>query len=134
MISQFFLSCQLTGEYRERKKKVDSLKEELQIKINEYTKFAEQGLLSVLLESLIINRYMYRCVCTIREFYSCYCSIGGHDKQEAKAKVAVIHTIKDQLKQENEMVKQLKKDLKDIQDKIKAEKEVIISEYWKLGM
>ena len=87
---------------------------------------------SVLLESSIINRYMYRCVCTIREFYSC--SIGGHDKQEAKAKVAVIHTIKDQLKQENEMVKQLKKDLKDIQDKIKAEKEVIISEYWKLGM
>ena len=89
---------------------------------------------SVLLESSIINWFMYRCVCTIREFYTCYCSIGGHDKQDAKAKVAVIHTIKDQLKQENEMVKQLKKDLKDIQDKIKAEKEVIISEYWKLGM
>ena len=61
-------------------------------------------------------------------------NIGGHDKQEAKAKVAVIHTIKDQLKQENEMVKQLKKDLKDIQDKIKAEKEVTVTEYCKLHM
>lgn len=46
----------------------------------------------------------------------------------------MIHTIKDQLKQENEMVKQLKKDLKDIQDKIKAEKEVIIIECCKLHM
>lgn len=70
-------------------------------------------------------------VCTIRKFYCWICSyhaltIGGHDKQDAKARVAVIHTIKDQLKQENEIVKHLKKDLKDIQDKIKAEKEVIV--------
>jgi len=50
--------------------------------------------------------------------------VGGHDEQDAKARVAAIHTIKDQLKQQNELVKQLKKDLKDIQDKIKAEKEV----------
>lgn len=50
--------------------------------------------------------------------------IGGHNEQDAKARVATIHTIKDQLKQQNELVKQLKKDLKDIQDKIKAEKEV----------
>jgi len=38
--------------------------------------------------------------------------------------VAVIHSIKDQLKQENEASKSLRKDLKEIQDKIKAEKEV----------
>lgn len=49
---------------------------------------------------------------------------GGHDKQDAKARVAVIHNIKDQLKQQNELVKQLKKGLREIQDKIKAEKEV----------
>ena len=36
----------------------------------------------------------------------------------------MIHNIKDQLKQQNELVKQLKKDLREIQDKIKAEKEV----------
>ena len=53
-------------------------------------------------------------------------TIGGQDKQDAKARVNVIHTIKDQLKQQNEIAKQLKKDLKDIQDKIKAEKEVFI--------
>lgn len=53
-------------------------------------------------------------------------TIGGQDKQDAKARVVVIHTIKDQLKQQNEIAKQLKKDLKDIQDKIKAEKEVFI--------
>ena len=53
---------------------------------------------------------------------------GGHDKEDAKARVAVIHTIKDQLKQQNELVKQLKKDLKQIQDKIRAEKEVIVTE------
>ena len=53
-----------------------------------------------------------------------YWSIGGHDQQDAKARVAVIHKVKDQLKQQNELVKQLKKDLKEIQDKIKAEKEV----------
>lgn len=41
-LSSSFL-CQLTSEYREKKKKVDKLKEELQVKINEYTKFAEQG-------------------------------------------------------------------------------------------
>ena len=50
---------------------------------------------------------------------------GGHDKQDAKARVALIHNIKDQLKQQNELVKQLKKGLKEIQDKIKAEKEVV---------
>ena len=34
---------QLSSEYREKKKLTDNLKEDLQIKINEYTKFAEQG-------------------------------------------------------------------------------------------
>ena len=34
---------QLANEYREKKKLTDKLKEELQTKINEYTKFAEQG-------------------------------------------------------------------------------------------
>ena len=53
-------------------------------------------------------------------------TIGGHSEKDTKARVAVIHTIKDQLKQQNELVKQLKKDLKEIQDKIKAEKEVLI--------
>ena len=67
----------------------------------------------VLLESL-----MNTCI------VQCHQSAGGHDKQDAKARVAVIHTIKDQLKQQNELVKQLKRDLKEIQDKIKAEKEV----------
>ena len=47
---------QLASEYREKKKLTDNLKEDLQIKINEYTKFAEQGELSR--------------VRSIREFYS----------------------------------------------------------------
>ena len=62
--------------------------------------------------------------------FSNYCngpSLGGHDEQESKAKVAIIHSIKDQLKQENEATKTLRKDLKEIQDKIKAEKEVSCS-------
>lgn len=47
LLSSTISSCQLSNEYREKKKQVDNLKEELQIKINEYTKFAEQGKSSV---------------------------------------------------------------------------------------
>ena len=39
-----FYTSQLANEYREKKKLTDKLKEDLQTKINEYTKFAEQGL------------------------------------------------------------------------------------------
>ena len=102
-----FYLVQLSSEYREKKKLTDNLKEDLQIKINEYTKFAEQG----------------EYICVLLESFTIDC-IGSHDKQDAKARVAVIHNIKDQLKQQNELVKQLKKGLKEIQDKIKAEKEV----------
>ena len=38
---------QLASEYREKKKLTDKLKEDLQTKINEYTKLAEQGLVCV---------------------------------------------------------------------------------------
>ena len=37
------MHTQLSNEYREKKKQVDKLKEDLQVKINEYTKFVEQG-------------------------------------------------------------------------------------------
>ncbi|XP_065069863.1 kinesin-II 85 kDa subunit-like [Rhopilema esculentum] len=55
--------------------------------------------------------------------YSKLTEIGKAGDDEGKKKVAEIHSLKEQLKQESEQMKKLKQQLKDIQEKQKSEKE-----------
>ena len=52
--------------------------------------------------------------------------LGKSGDEEGKQKVAKIHELKEKLKQENEVLKKIKQNLKDVQDKQKVEKEVHI--------
>ena len=52
--------------------------------------------------------------------------LGKSGDEEGKQKVAKIHELKEKLKQENEVLKKIKQNLKDVQDKQKVEKEVYI--------
>ena len=50
--------------------------------------------------------------------------VGKGNDEEGKAKVSRIHEMKEKLKQENDVLKKLKQQLKDVQEKQKNEKEV----------
>ena len=49
--------------------------------------------------------------------------LGQPDDSVSQAQLGVIHTLKEKLKKENDSLKSIKKQLKDLQDKIKVEKE-----------
>lgn len=55
--------------------------------------------------------------------YSKLTEMGKGNDEEGKKKVGEIHSLKEQLKQESEVMKKLKQQLKDIQEKQKSEKE-----------
>ncbi|XP_064405609.1 kinesin-like protein klp-20 [Halichondria panicea] len=80
----------LTASYKDKKKHVDELKEQLQQKINDYSKLSESGELNDSVQ---------------------------------QTQLADIHSLKDQLKAENDSLKSVKQTLKDLQEKIKSEKE-----------
>ncbi|ELT92202.1 hypothetical protein CAPTEDRAFT_221227 [Capitella teleta] len=81
---------QLMVDYKERRRKVDEMKEDLQKRISEYSKLADSG---------------------------------KAGQSETKSRVSAIHEIKEKLKRETEILKDLKKKLKDIHDKQRTEKE-----------
>ncbi|XP_021340349.1 kinesin-like protein KIF21A [Mizuhopecten yessoensis] len=81
---------QLTLQYKERRKGVDVMNEELQKKIAEYSKWTETGKSS---------------------------------ESETKKRVTAIHELKERLKKETDILKKLKQQIKDVQDKQREERE-----------
>ncbi|XP_069129785.1 chromosome-associated kinesin KIF4B-like isoform X2 [Argopecten irradians] len=81
---------QLTLQYKEKRKGVDVMNEDLQKRIAEYSKWTESGKSS---------------------------------ESETKKRVTAIHELKEKLRKETDILKKLKQQLKDVQDKQREERE-----------
>jgi len=81
---------QLTLKYKEKRKKIDDMKEDLAKKIGEYSKIAESG---------------------------------NAKESETKPRVQAIHELKAKIKAESDSMKDIKRRLREVQDKQRSEKE-----------
>ncbi|RUS85476.1 hypothetical protein EGW08_006752 [Elysia chlorotica] len=81
---------QVSAQYKDKRKEVDTLREQLQAKIADYAKFTESGKKS---------------------------------DSETKTRVTAIHELKERLKKETEMLKSLKAQLVDVQQRQQQERE-----------
>ncbi|XP_060080891.1 chromosome-associated kinesin KIF4B-like [Ylistrum balloti] len=83
---------QFTLQYKEKRKGVDVMNEELQRKIAEYSKWTET-------------------------------QSGKSSESETKKRVTAIHELKEKLRRETDILKKLKQQIKDVQDKQREERE-----------